>query len=495
MDEFLENQSAVASRGFVRYWADYLENLRKEKQINISPIVPSDSVRVRTYGGGNQLYSLNRSGNTNTFARPFNMRVSKNLEVGGEKVSAQGLLLNGEPLVNDPANCVKWADQGNNNPKYKPVRYASALLNAVLLYTGSKFKRLIRGCSVDIVVNKSSNEEGGILYYVMGSGNHKTHQNGLDVDISYIKENSPTFSDVVNSSGQVTLSREDSINNLKLLKEFYDTGTINRFIISPHVKANLVKVARQEGELEKYRETLEKAYPYKYHEDHIHLEVVCGTVGIPSNVGCRETDAKHFKWLVSDCNDTTCNGDSDRWVRIVEEDEPETQSRQAQQVAQQPESNQDTRQEDNQVIRQSDSPRSEDPAALINEIAKCSKAQKDAIKDVGPVEDPEVCMPEKEGESVIASFVQDTEPGLELCSWNRWFVEPNICKVRIPLAKSGELQGKLFPECTRKQIQDIGHPIPSDVCMHSSVSSVSNFVEQNRNNGLCMWSMHVCKTR
>lgn len=479
MDDFLENQPTVASSDFVEYWTEYLENLRTRNQVNISPVIPSDSVRVRTDGGGNQLFSLNRSGNINTFARPFNMRVVSRVQVAGEEVSAQGMLLNGEPLANDPANCVEWADDRDYK---KSARYASALLNAVLLYTGSKFKRLIGGCSIDILVNKSANEEGGELRFFDEDGAHKTHQNGLDVDVSYLKANASKFPTVVDANNKVTLSERDSMNNLKLLKEFYDTGTINRFIISTYVKANLVKIAKQQGELETYRETLEKAWPdMRYHKDHIHLEVVCGTFGIQSNVGCRETDKKHFKWTIAQCDDRTCGNRPERIIEEEPEPEPQPQPGQAEQPVN------ERRAENNQT-----QPKTEQ-MQRVEEIVKCNNAQKKAIKDVGPVEDPEECMPEKEGESEIASFIQGTKPGLELCSWDRYFVEQNICRVRSSLIRNGELKDKLFPECTREEILDIGHPIPSDVCMHSSVPGVAQFVEQNKNEELCMWSMHICK--
>ncbi len=526
MDEFLENQPSIASNDFVEHWTEYLSNLRRRNNVNISSVIPSDSVRVQAGGDGATLFSLNRAGSMNTFARPFNMRVEKSVEVGGEEVKARGLLLNGEPLVNDPSHCVKWAD---NSTRKRTVRYASALLNAVLLYTGEQFKgRLLGRCSITIVVNKSANEEGGRLPYLSNPDQfHKTHQNGLDVDISYITDDSDPFTDIVTSNNRIALSRDDSLNNLKLIKEFYDTGTINRFIISPYVKANLVKVARQIGELDKYKDALEKTYPYAYHEDHIHLEVMCGTVGIESNVGCRETDSKHFKWPISECNNTTCG---DRWERIVEEPEPVQQPRVAESqprtekpklterqprvAQQQPRAEPDNNAETNvpSIPRQPTPPitesrsdhaqtqgrqKDEEPSGEIAqaEILECSRAQKSAIRDEGPVEDPEVCMPKSKGEERIAAFMADLAPGLELCNWKKFYAFPNVCKVRVPLVKVGELKDKLFPECTRRHIRNIDTPMISDACQYSLLSDVTQFIETNKNNRLCMWSMHICKTR
>ena len=248
--------------------------------------------------------------------------------------------------------------------------------------------------------------------------------------------------------------------------------------------------------------------------------IVCGTIGIESNVGCRETDSKHFKWPISDCNNTTCE---DRWERIIEEPEPARQPRVAEQQPrtapprakeQQPrvepaagaetsvpstarQTTPPATERRSDHARTQDQQRDEEPSEEIahTEISECNRTQKRAIRDEGPVEDPESCIKKSEGEEKVAKFMSDIAPGLELCDWNKFYVSPNICKVRTPIVQTGELKDKLFPECTRRQISNIDAPMVSDACQYSLLSDVTRFVETNKNNGLCMWSMHICKTK
>ncbi len=527
VNDFIADQPVIASQEFVTFWQEYLDKLKQEQGVNTSPAIPRESVEVVVDGGQGLLFKLTDR-NSNTFARPFNSRIEQRISVGEEQeVGVQGILLNGEPLVNDRRNCVRWADESRQKGQF---RYAASLLNAVLLYTGKQFKRRLRGCEVNIVVNKSSNEDGGTLRFLSDPNrSHKTHQNGLDVDISYVNRQRP-FADVVNN-GNVTLNQRNSIKNLKLIKEFYDTGTVNRFIMSPYIKAHLVKIARQENLLSEYQEALEKIFPYQNHEDHIHLELVCATFGVSSNSGCRETDAKHYKWPIANCNDNTCSRQQipvvhrspDPVVAQLEPDtssnrtrttessgsseanQPDTPSRTNDQTASTDTSGNDSTTDvgtstPNRTGRRNRSgrvtaPANNKPTSSAQKVARCTAIQKRAIRDDG-VHDPEGCIPTNSSQEKLDEFGKNLQPGVTLCRWNKFYILPNLCKVRTSLVKNGRLKDWLFYECTKRQVRNIGYPPPADICSHSSSYNIERFIYNEMDDedaNLCMWSMHICK--
>ena len=506
-DIFISNRPTTASKDFAKYWKSYLNRLKDRKDLDINPIIPLDSVEIIAQSGAGTLFKL-RENPSHTFSRPFNSRVEKNVRIGGDEIKVRGILLNGEPLIDNAVHCVKWADQSSLK---KRVRYASALLNAVLLYSGNKLRipKVIGPCLFEIVVNKSSNEEGGFLRFLSDpSRGHKTHQNGLDVDISYINSEGD-FKDVVNGS-EVNLSPGDSFRNLRLIKILYDTGMVNRFIMSPYIKAHLVQTARNEKKLEEFKGALEKIFPYAHHEDHIHLEIVCATFGVDSNVGCRETDAKHFKWPISSCNNISCGTEQERIVVIEPEPLPEVveviqQDTEEDRPADQTARVQTQKEDDPPEVAQTTEPKTPEPetpeeptetepeeeiAKTNTDFSACTPDQKKAIRDEG-VHDPEECIRETESEYRKRDFVQSLAVGLELCSWNKFFVSPHICKVRKPLNVSGKKA--FFPECTETQARALGSPPPSSVCKHSIRSNYSSLIVDDPDTELCMWSMHVCR--
>lgn len=309
----------IASDSFISHWKSYLNNL-KENGKNIQPNFPPEAIEVNYTGEGGNFIKLSANAPTDTFARPINMRIAQGILVEDQDLDIPGILLNSEKLVNSEQHCVTWSKDKKEDGTLKiseDHRYASSLLNAVLLFVGQKLKRG-EACAMNIVLGQASNQEGGELPLLSGNGYHNTHQNGLDVDIAYTTSQSRQglFTSIVDAEGSIILEGASLKWQRSLMKYFYDTGMVNRFVTSPKLKAQLVKLSKDEGNLSIYQNTLVKIYPNpapKY-KDRLHLEIICAAGGmtanngVTENVGCRDTSASSMEWSVDWCDDNTCQG-------------------------------------------------------------------------------------------------------------------------------------------------------------------------------------------
>ena len=309
----------LASDTFVSYWKSYLNNL-KEGGKNISPNLPPDAIEVNYSGGDGNFIKLSANAPTDTFARPINMRISQEILVENEELEIPGILLNGERLVENEQHCVVWSKDKKEDGTLRiseDHRYASSLLNATLLFVGPKLK-VNEKCAINIVLGQSANRQGGKLPLLDETGYRETHQNGLDVDIAYITPQSRNglFASTVDAEGEFNV--EDSYLRWQrsLIKRFYDTGMVNRFVTSPEMKAKLVKLSKDDNKLSQYRDALGRIYPdaSPIYRDRMQLEIICSagsstpTVGVTENVGCQDTHASGMEWPVDWCDDNTCAG-------------------------------------------------------------------------------------------------------------------------------------------------------------------------------------------
>ena len=201
-------------------------------------------------------------------------------------------------------------------------------MNATLQYVGNTLRTPEEKCAFDIYLGQASKQTGGEAEdhtYSYTAGTSTTidgevldldaritkigHQNGLDVDIAYLAAgqiNAGKFVDIVEDDGSIAQSHNNRVWvwQLQLLKRFYDTGMVNRFVMAKEVKARLVRAA---SSAESYRNTLEKIYPVPSgHEDHFTLELVCGAGSVKENKWCRETSAINELWPIENCDDNTC---------------------------------------------------------------------------------------------------------------------------------------------------------------------------------------------
>lgn len=129
-----------------------------------------------------------------------------------------------------------------------------------------------------LVVGDLSQKNGGKLAF----SNHKSHQNGLDVDIAYpLKDDhTPGFNSVLDRNGKVS-------DNMRLTETFrifeYTHVTLNaldRIFVDGRIKKALCDYSRQNGMLDekdegRAREVLRRLRAEDGHKDHYHLRIKC----------------------------------------------------------------------------------------------------------------------------------------------------------------------------------------------------------------------------
>ena len=122
-----------------------------------------------------------------------------------------------------------------------------------------------------------SNQRGGV------AGGHASHQNGLDVDIVYFKndrreqidfEGKTGFDEDFVINGQLT-PNFDIPRNWALMKAFQKTGRLERIFVHEKIKLTLCEYAESMGELESEFETLRKLRHFPNHQNHLHLRLTC----------------------------------------------------------------------------------------------------------------------------------------------------------------------------------------------------------------------------
>lgn len=124
-----------------------------------------------------------------------------------------------------------------------------------------------------------SAERGGPI------GLHASHQNGLDVDVVYLRVNrheqdpdSPRGFEEIFVQGDGELSRNfDLDRNWFLLSLLVATNRVNRIFVDEKIKTTLCQYVAQAGKWEESAamETLRRLRPWPNHDDHFHLRIHC----------------------------------------------------------------------------------------------------------------------------------------------------------------------------------------------------------------------------
>jgi penicillin-insensitive murein endopeptidase len=125
-------------------------------------------------------------------------------------------------------------------------------------------------------IGDQSAKKGGAI-----SG-HASHQNGLDVDIAYLRKNhreqSPNatagFDEEFVLKGSVS-KNFDLERNWAALKLFSRLGELNRVFMDVEIKRALCKYAESHGELKAEAETLRALRPWPNHANHMHVRIHC----------------------------------------------------------------------------------------------------------------------------------------------------------------------------------------------------------------------------
>lgn len=186
---------------------------------------------------------------------------------------SRGTLEQAELLVRD-IHGVKWLARGDSH-----IKWVTSLTNHFLRIVGPQFQR--QHPSHFIIVNRSSSQHGG---YLRG---HKTHQNGLDLDIAYPHAD-PTaqrFWSVYNGRGQFIMTEEDAQITMDLLKIMSGTNVVNKYHVDQSVKDYLTIVAQTKGKLREYCPILTQLCHARGHRNHIHVQLKCTEF----NRGCQDS--------------------------------------------------------------------------------------------------------------------------------------------------------------------------------------------------------------
>lgn len=120
-------------------------------------------------------------------------------------------------------------------------------------------------------------EQGG---YISG---HASHQNGLDVDLVYYRNDHREQIDPIGHKGFVesfvtrgaVTANFDVARNWELVKLLYDSGRLNRIFVDGKIKEAICNFAAVNGELKSREETLRRLRPYVNHDDHMHVRLTC----------------------------------------------------------------------------------------------------------------------------------------------------------------------------------------------------------------------------
>lgn len=113
---------------------------------------------------------------------------------------------------------------------------------------------------------------------------HESHQNGLDVDIAFIRKNQTEQDPAVKVHWTEYLVYKNKITknfdverNWAFAKLLVGSGKVQRILVNPAVKSAFCQQARALGELESAKETLWRVRPEEGHMEHFHIRLFCPT--------------------------------------------------------------------------------------------------------------------------------------------------------------------------------------------------------------------------
>lgn len=105
---------------------------------------------------------------------------------------------------------------------------------------------------------------------------HSSHQNGLDVDLLYLRRGKALGLDDASPVSIQGLSRRfDLRRNWDLIKLMFASGKVSRVFVSPVVKYAFCEFARKRGELRRAAEILRRVQAYTDHSSHLHVRLYC----------------------------------------------------------------------------------------------------------------------------------------------------------------------------------------------------------------------------
>lgn len=161
--------------------------------------------------------------------------------------------------------------------------FGSGLLVDFLIKMAATFKQIYP--DTEMYINGLSGQKGGQV------GRHASHQNGLDVDISYLPGHQWKFTSVISDKRDRIISTRtvgassnykahknfDFKRNFDFFKMIVDTKLVNRIFVNTNLKREFCKWGRNQGHdfLKLNEEVFRRLRVDKYHHDHFHLRLKC----------------------------------------------------------------------------------------------------------------------------------------------------------------------------------------------------------------------------
>lgn len=126
-------------------------------------------------------------------------------------------------------------------------------------------------------VGDVSKDGGGLISEI-----HNSHQNGLDVDLTYYRLNhiEQLPSDINGFTEKMVIRKRlsknfDTARNFEFLKTLHKVAKVQRVFMDPVIKKEFCRYARLNNELISAVEVLRSMRPYPNHDDHMHVRLRC----------------------------------------------------------------------------------------------------------------------------------------------------------------------------------------------------------------------------
>ncbi len=164
-------------------------------------------------------------------------------------------------------------DPNYPDPNKTEKQYSSEITKQVLEFAACVLEQRY-GDDIKIVLKSFSDHNGGRL------GGHSSHQNGLDVDVSYPHLNGQTsgFDDFTSNMTTARVSAAFDYARLLLY-----TDRVHVMFTDNRIRSRFCTYLRDQGKLSEFRNVIERfMYNVRRHHNHYHVRMKCNT----QNEGC-----------------------------------------------------------------------------------------------------------------------------------------------------------------------------------------------------------------
>lgn len=146
-------------------------------------------------------------------------------------------------------------------------RFGTGMLVDGITTSAQEFRRLRGYENNTLMVYRISSQYGG------AASGHGSHQNGLDVDIAYLRENDPKFEDMRPFIYNNTF---DYKRNFLYFTMMYNTGYMHVIFVDAQIKRGFCKWAKDNNLLQSGAEILRRLSTVAGgHADHFHMRMKC----------------------------------------------------------------------------------------------------------------------------------------------------------------------------------------------------------------------------